>query len=193
MVRCSIPSARSFRTEKRSTPASPFILIDTDITINEAPFAMAFWLENEQLCAVYFGSQAISSNEFLFHSHVRAKGNKQEAENAHQNKIVPLECQKLSSQAIKSSENQRTIVFRFDANTNACSAYETNSIFVLCACVWMWEYFCFASAHQRFSFSFYVIWFPIDNQRVIGTHIELNVQIHSSHTKQKWGNFHFYL
>lgn len=85
--------------------------------------------------AVYFGSQAISSNEFLFHSHVRAKGNKQEAENAHQNKIVPLECQKLSSQAIKSSENQRTIVFRFDANTNACSAYETNSIFVLCACV----------------------------------------------------------
>lgn len=48
-----------------------------------------------------------------------------------------------------------------------------NSIFILCvccACVVLAEDFSFAAAHQQFSFSFYVIWFPIDNQRVIDTY-----------------------
>lgn len=32
-----------------------------------------------------------------------------------------------------------------------------NSIFILCVCVRVFEYDSFAIAHQRFSFSFYVI------------------------------------
>lgn len=163
-----------FPTEKRSTPASQFILIDTDITINATPFAVAFWLENEHWAVnvwCILRSQVISSNESLFHSHVRMWRRKGSGKcSPKQNCSIGMPKIIISSNKIKwKSKNdcfwiwcQYKCLFRLRNKFNIPFVW---------VWVWMWILFrSFATAHQRFSFSFYVIWFPIGNQRVIDTH-----------------------
>lgn len=79
--------------------------------------------------------------------------------------VVQIGMPKLSSEAIKSSENQRSIVFRFDANTKMCvrlfllrsfSAYKTK-FNILFPCVDVSNFFLLQSLISDFRFLF--MWF----------------------------------